>query len=260
MRVQPRAWVGLGAFVLYLVVVVAIQATSGVPYTEWGDSAGNLWRGAVISLVVGAVVLALVTSLLGWWRPALRERRTTRARWTIIAPALLLVAMIGNLAQTDWSAVGTDFVLAALALGVFVGFNEELTSRGLLLVGLRGSTREIWVALVSSLLFGMMHGVNIFLGQSLGATIPQVGQAFLMGLIFYILRRVTGSLLWAMVLHGAWDFSVFALEVTGGSNPLTILMLLAGVLALATFWFAARDAGEGPGRLEPEGEEAAVPA
>ena len=100
MRVQPRAWVGLAAWALYLVVVVVIQATSGIPYTDWGDTAGNLWRGAVVSLVVGAVVVAVVTSWLGWWRPALRERRTTRAKWTIIAPALLLVALVGNLAGT----------------------------------------------------------------------------------------------------------------------------------------------------------------
>ena len=245
MRVKPRFWVGLAAWLLYVVVIVVIQATSGIPYTEWGDSAGNLWRGAVISLVVGAVVVAIVTTWLGWWRPAIRERRTTRAKWTIIAPALLVVALVGNLAGIDWSSVGADFVIAALVLGVFVGFNEEMTSRGLLLVGLRGSTREVWVALVSSLLFGLMHGINIFLGQSVGETLPQIGQAFLLGLQFYILRRVTGSLIWAMALHGAWDFSVFCLGVTDGSNPLAVLVLLAGVLALATFWFAARDAREG---------------
>ncbi|CAM3755634.1 CPBP family intramembrane glutamic endopeptidase [Occultella aeris] len=251
-RVQPRAWIGLAAWALYLVVVVVVQAASGVPYTEWGDSASNLWRGAVVSLVLGAVVVAIVTSWLGWWRPALRERRTTRAKWTIIAPALLLVALVGNLVGTDWSAVGADFILAALALGIVVGFNEELTSRGLLLVGLRGSTREIWVALVSSAAFGLMHGINIFLGQSVAETIPQIGQAFLQGLTFYVLRRVTGSLFAAIALHGAWDFSVFTLDVSDGSNPLTILVLLGGVFTLATFWFAARDAREGTGDRAPE--------
>ena len=134
---------------------------------------------------------------------------------------------------------------------MLVGFNEELTSRGLLLVGLRGSTREVWVALVSSLLFGLMHGINIFLGQSVGETIPQIGNAFLQGLTFYILRRVTGSLLWAMLLHGAWDFSVFML--TGRRlNPLSVLVLVAGPFAVITVWFAARDADEGTGARAPE--------
>ncbi|MGF0118155.1 CPBP family intramembrane glutamic endopeptidase [Promicromonospora sp. Marseille-Q5078] len=245
MRVQPKFWVGFAAWVLYLVVIVVIQATSGISYTDFGDSAENLWRGAVISLVVGAVVMAVVTTWLGWWRPAVRERRRTSAKWTIIAPALLAAALVGNVAGTEWASVGPDFILAALALGVFVGFNEELTSRGLLLVGLRSRTREVWVALISSLLFGLMHGINIFLGQSLGETLPQIGQAFLHGLLFYILRRVTGSLISAMLLHGAWDFSVFSIQVTDGSNPLAALPLLAGVVALATFWFAARDAHEG---------------
>lgn len=252
MRVQPRAWIGLAVWVLYGVVVVVVQKTSGIGYTEFGDSPSNLWRGAVISLIVGAVVLAVVTTWLGWWRPALRERRTTRARWTIIAPALLVVGVIGNLLNTTWSAVSLDFVLAALALGVFVGFTEELTTRGVLLVGLRGSTAEVWVALVSSLCFGLMHGINIFLGQSVADTVPQIGQAFLQGLTFYILRRVTGSLIGAMVLHGAWDFSVFSLDQAGGTNPLAVVVLLAGVLSLIFFWFAARDAREGVGDREPE--------
>lgn len=244
MRVHPRAWIGLAVWALYLLVVVAIQAASGVPYTDFGDSAGNLWRGAVISLAVGAVLVAVITTWLGWWGPALRERRTTRAKWTIIAPALLLVATVGNLLGTDWGQVGADFVVAGLALGVLVGFNEELTSRGLLLTGLRGGTREIAVALISSALFGLMHGVNIVLGQSLADTLPQIGSAFLQGLTFYILRRVTGSLIGAMVLHGAWDFSVFTLGATDGSNPVAAVVFLAGLFALATFWFAARDADE----------------
>ncbi|WP_158580719.1 CPBP family intramembrane glutamic endopeptidase [Cellulomonas rhizosphaerae] len=254
MRVQPRAWIGLVVWALYLAVVVVIQASSGISYSEFGDSAENLWRGAVLSLAVGAVLVAVVTTWLGWWRPALRERRPTKARWTIIAPALLVVAVIGNLAATDWNAVGTDFVLAAVTLGVLVGFNEELTSRGLFLTGLRSSTREVWVALLSSLLFGLMHGVNIFLGQSVGETAVQVGQAFLQGLVFYILRRVTGSLIWAMPLHGAWDVSTFTVGLGDASSPLGIFVLLAALFALVTFRFAARDAGEGADQpaLRPE--------
>ncbi|QJW35041.1 CPBP family intramembrane glutamic endopeptidase [Cellulosimicrobium protaetiae] len=252
MRVRPRAWVGVAVWVVYGLVVVVLQKSSGIPYTDFGDSPSNLWRGAVLSLVVGAVVLVAVTTWLGWWRPALRERRTTRARWTIIAPALLVVAVVGNLVSTTWSAVSLEFVLAALALGVFVGFTEELTTRGVLLVGLRGSVAEIGVALISSLCFGLMHGINIFLGQSVAATLPQIGQAFLHGLTFYILRRVTGSLIAAMALHGAWDFSVFSLEQAGGSNPLAILAIVSGVLALVFFWFAARDAQEAVEGREPD--------
>ena len=250
MRVQPRALIGLGVWVLYLLVIVVLQKTSGIAYTDLGDSPENLWRGAVLSLIVGSVVLAVITSWLGWWQPALRERATTKAKWTIIAPALFVIALIGNLAGITWSAVTLDFLLAALALGVFVGFAEELTTRGLLLVGLRGSVAEIWAALISSLCFGLMHGANIFLGQSVGDTLPQIGQAFLLGLTFYILRRVTGSLIWAMVLHGAWDFSVFMLTEAGGSNPVAALALLAGLLAVIFFWFAARDAREAVGARE----------
>ena len=113
-----------------------------------------------------------------------------------------------------------------------------------------------------------MHGINIVLGQSVGETLPQIGQAFLHGLLFYILRRVTGSLIWAMALHGAWDFSVFSLGATDGSNPLAITSSLlvrrrirattttttprrSAAVALVTFWFAARDARKGSVNASP---------
>ena len=61
-----------------------------------------------------------------------------------------------------------------------------------------------------SALFGMSHLINIARGANRAATIGQVFTAFLAGTVFYILRRTTGSLVWAMLLHGLWDFSVFA--------------------------------------------------
>ena len=118
MRAQPRAWVGLAAWLLYVVVIVVIQATSGISYTDFGDSAGNLWRGAVISLVVGAVVVAVVTTWLGWWRPAIRERRRDQGE---VDDHRSCSARRGP-GRGTWrerlEAVGADFVIAALVLGV----------------------------------------------------------------------------------------------------------------------------------------------
>ncbi|WP_158609466.1 CPBP family intramembrane glutamic endopeptidase [Cellulomonas triticagri] len=65
-----------------------------------------------------------------------------------------------------------DFVVAGLTLGVLVGFDEELTSRGPLLTALRGRTRKVAVALISSALFGLMHGIDVVLGQSVTDTLP----------------------------------------------------------------------------------------
>jgi membrane protease YdiL (CAAX protease family) len=252
LRVKPRVWIGLVIWIGYIVIVFAIQKATGIPYDTWGDSAGNLFFGAGLSLIVATVLLAITTSLLGWWRPAIHEAQRSHHKWPIFVPVLIAIAAVLNLAGTDWSAYSGAFLGASLVL-LLVGFTEEMVHRGLLLTALRSRFSEVWVWLITSVLFAVMHFVNVLLGAPVAGTISQVGAAFLMGTALYILRRVTGSLIWAMVLHGLWDFSVFA---TGVGTPSSIaavsniLYLLAGVIGLAVVWFVIRGARERTSQIE----------
>lgn len=247
-RVPPRVWIGLVIFIGYVAVVFTVQELSGVPYTELGSNGRNLFLGAGLSLIVGAILLAVTTTVLGWWDAALHERRPASRRWPIIAPALLVVGLLLNLVSTDWGSYDAAFLGGSLVL-LLVGFTEELTTRGLLLVGLRSRLSEVWVWLITSALFGLMHLVNAFNGSPLGATISQVLFAAGAGTIFYVLRRVTGSLIWAMVLHGLWDFAVFGLG-RGTPGPLRgfggIVEIVAIVIAVISLPFVIRGADERP--------------
>lgn len=254
-RVTPRVWIGLAIWAGYAVLVVSIQKATGIPYDAWGDSAENLFLGGGLSLIVATVLLAITTSLLGWWRPAIHEAHRSRHKWPIFVPALVAVAAVMNLAGTDWSAYSTAFLGASLVL-LLVGFTEELVHRGLLLTALRSRLSEVWGWFLTSALFAAMHSVNIFLGAPVTATVGQVGFAFLAGTAFYILRRVTGSLVWAMVLHGLWDFSVFATGV-GTPGDITsianVLYLFVGFLGLGVVWFVIRGANERTSSLGQSG-------
>ena len=241
MRVSPRPLLGLVALAAYLVVVAVIQGTSGVPYTELSASASNLWRDPILSIAVASVVVAALATWWGWWQPALFERSRARRR-TIIAPAFVLVLALFNLVFTKWSNIGVDFVVAGLVVGVLVGFGEEFTTRGLLLVGLRARLREVFVWLFTCLAFGLMHSVNILLGAPVVATLQQIVLAAAQGSAFYALRRVTGSLIWAMALHGLWDFSVFVIGTSGGANPLGILTFVSAVVSVVSGFLATKDA------------------
>ncbi len=246
LRVTPRVWIGLAIWAGYLVVVFAIQKSTGIRYDTWGDSAGNLFLGAGLSLIVATVLLAITTSLLGWWRPAIHEVHRSHHKWPIFVPILIAVAAVMNLTGTDWSAYSGAFFGASLVL-LLVGFTEEIVHRGLLLTALRSRFSEVWVWLFTSALFAVMHFVNVLLGAPVAGTVSQVGAAFLMGTALYILRRVTGSLIWAMVLHGLWDFSVFATGV-GTPSDITyvanVVYLLIGIVGLAVVAFVIRGAHE----------------
>jgi membrane protease YdiL (CAAX protease family) len=242
MRITPRWWIGVVIWLVYTALVFVVGLVSGVPYDEFGDSADTLFRGPVVFLAAGAVLLIVVTSILGWWRPALFEAERSKHRWPIIAPAVMALSVIVSLSfGVDWSGIDGGYLAGLLLLGVMVGFNEELLTRGLLLTSLRPQLREILVWFITSALFGLMHVTNIFFGADPGSTLQQVGLAFLGGTGFYIVRRVTGSLIWAMVLHGAWDFTTFAVgHSPAGPAVGPILGTIASVLALVFVWWTFR--------------------
>jgi len=214
-RITPKVRIGLAVFVGYALLVLVVQLSSGIPYEEWGDSAGNLFRGGVLSLIVASVVLAVVVTWFGWWGPVLRDRAPSRHRWPIVAPLLMAAISVVGLFAADWDAVSGPFLAAALGL-CLVGFTEEVVTRGVLLVALRTRFAEVWVWFISTALFAMMHFINIVLGQDAGSTLEQVLFAFCTGTALYILRRTTGSLIPAMILHALWDFTIFVL---GNGTP-----------------------------------------
>lgn len=245
LRVRPRVWIGLAIWLAYTAIVFIVGKLSGVPYTDLGKDGGTLFLGAGLSLIVGAIFLAITTSLLGWWRPALFDRKHS-ARWPIFVPALMVVALLINLASTDWGSYDGAFFAASIVL-LLVGFTEEVATRGLLLTSLRSRFGELWVWFISTAAFALMHLINALNGQSLGMTLTQVGMAFLGGTVFYILRRTTGTLIWAMLLHGLWDFSTFAVG-HGTPGPLAALggtvNLIAGIAGLAVVAFVIRGSKE----------------
>ncbi|MFK0402348.1 CPBP family intramembrane glutamic endopeptidase [Microbacterium sp. NPDC090225] len=242
LRVRPRVWIGFAIWLAYILIVFGVQSVSGVPYDEWGDSGANLFLGAGVSLIVATLLLAVTASVLGWWRPALFDDARSRHRWPIVAPILLAIVAVFTLTLTDWSAYDGAFFAASLVL-LLVGFTEEMTARGLMVVALRSRLSEVWVWFLSSAAFGLMHFMNFFLGQDLVPTIQQVGSAFAIGTVFYILRRTTGTLIWAMILHALWAFSVFAVG-HGTPNPLAqsvgLLQMVIGILAIVFVWFTFR--------------------
>lgn len=261
MRVKPTAVVGVAIWLLYVAIVVIMQKTSGIPYTDFGDSTSNMWRGVIPSLLVGSLVVAALAVWMRWWGAAMRDQHRTRVGWTLIAPAAFLIIALGNFAFTDWGNISAGFLLVAVVLGLLVGFAEEIVCRGLLLVGLRGTFHEVAVWALTCVLFGFMHGVNVFLGASVGPTIIQVVGAAMQGSAFYILRRYYGSLLWAMALHGLWDTSIFVQAQSDGPvNLLAALIWPVSILAMIGGFVLARRTAEGPVEEYAQGPRTAIAA
>ena len=211
MRVKPSALTAVLVVLGYLAVVFAVWIVTGLDYDEIGDSVENVRDGIVLSVGAGVAYLVVITTVLGWWKPALREPRRVGSRWMWIVPVLLLLGAVINLASTKWGEIDRiGPYVGLLVLGtLFVGFTEELLTRGLAIVGGRGSLHERWVWVFSSAIFGLIHVPNVFFGQSGAETGRQVVFAFGVGMTYYVTRRISGALVVTMVLHALWDFSLF---------------------------------------------------
>lgn len=247
MRVKPTALVGIGIWLLYVAIIVVVARLDAVPYPEIALSASNLVRGVLPSLVIGGLVIAALSMWMGWFGTAMRDQYRVRAWWMLIAPVIALFAALSNLVFTDWGNVQAAYLAAALAVGVAVGFTEEFVNRGMLLVGLRGSVREVFVWALTCLFFGVMHTVNIVIGAPVGGTVSQIISSAMAGSTFYILRRYFGSLIPAMILHGLWDMSIFVQDYSGApGNIFALAEWPAGVIAVIAGLVVALRTQKGP--------------
>jgi uncharacterized protein len=252
MRVKPTLLKGIVIIIGYLAVVFAVWGATGMKYDEVGDSVENVRKAVTLAMALGAVYLVIVTSVLGWWKPALREPRRAHHRWMWIIPVFLVLGVVGNLASTKWGEVDqVGAYVFWLAVGcVGVGFNEELLTRGLLLVGARGTLHEGWVWFTTAFTFGLIHVPNLFFGEAAKDVGQQVLLAFGVGTAYYVTRRITGALVVTMVLHGAWDFSTFiqAHSVDGlADKPVALGGVLSApivVIALIAVWRLHHDDGD----------------
>jgi membrane protease YdiL (CAAX protease family) len=219
--------------IIYMAIVGAVWAVNDVNYNTVGDNTRNIMAGIIVPIGLGAIFLAIAASVLGWWRPALREIPRVGPRWLLLIPAIYVVAALGGLLSVDFANVEGKYVLYLAIATLLVGFSEEMLCRGLGLVGLRGSLPEVWVWFSSCLIFGAIHTLNIAFGAEVGITVAQIGLAFLAGTVFYVLRRNTGALIWAMLLHAFWDFNTLIASTYGASDsPARLLSSLQYVAVL----------------------------
>ena len=226
LRVRPRVWLGLVAFVAYLAVFYAIWIVNGIDYARVGENEDTLLRWYVAPLAGGLVVLLITISLFGWWRPALRETRRL-PKSAAVVPAIMAAVAILNLVFGEFSRVTMTMWIFLVVGSILVGFNEEVIARGQLFVALRSRFGEVGVWFLSTALFSLLHLPNFFFGIGALAFLQVVIQ-FGLGSVYYLAFRSTGSLVPAMLLHGLWDFSTF-------SSSLPYAGLAAPFLGIAGF-------------------------
>jgi membrane protease YdiL (CAAX protease family) len=211
-------------------------------------TAASVFFGVGAGLIVGAVLLLGFLFSVGWVRQIFAGQQThVHGRWWMwVAPVLVLIPIVLRIVGIDYASYGPGVVATTFAVGLLIGFTEELLFRGIVVKIMRdGGHREWTVAVASAGLFALSHAVNLLSGQPVLTVALTVVFTFGFGLMMYLVMRVTGSIIWAMVLHALTDPTTMlasgGIDVSTGvahspalelASPFNIVFVVAALIAL----------------------------
>ena len=230
-------WKALLAAVVYLALYEGAGLLVGLIWGADVDkdlfaNAQSVFLGLVLPLVVGAILLIAFVASLRWF-PALFGRQPIRGGWWMwIAVVVTLLPVVLRFLGIEYGSFAAGVVPLTFVGGLLVGFTEELLTRGIAVKLLRDAGHgELVVAVVSSALFALLHAVNLLSGQPVGTVLATIGYAFGFGMMMYLVLRVTGSLIWPIIIHGLTDPTTFlssgGIDVAA-SGPQSPFVILAG--------------------------------
>jgi uncharacterized protein len=234
------------------VVYMALMAAGWIvnPY-DYGTVSNLFYQTPFLLL---AIVYAY--TLLTYYRiPVGRAGRfkAPAALWVVLLIVAMNAASLVYALSTGFAGHRTAFA-GVLVATMMVGFAEEGMYRGFLLSSLARKMSIGRALIVSSLMFGLLHGVNVLAHASVTAVLVQMAFTVFVG---YALGTVYiksgGNLVLVAVLHGLYDFAVFSADyaTTTGGKPLPLIGVLTisawVVLSLALFVSSGRPLPELPG-------------
>ena len=150
---------------------------------------------------------------------------------------LLLIALSPFTAGINYNG-GAALILANLFLTLGIGMAEEVFFRGIICGAWLG--HGVGKAMmISSVLFGLSHILNIAGGAELGETVLQICFALVYGMVFALIFAESGSLLPCVLLHALHDFCAF-ISGEGSAQFEIILGAVQFIVLLVYFLYLFR--------------------
>ncbi|MFJ5957024.1 lysostaphin resistance A-like protein [Paenarthrobacter sp. NPDC092416] len=206
----------------------------------------SVFFGLTLPLIIGSAVLAAFVFSVGWFKPLFAPQPVKGSWWMWAAPFFLVAAIVLRFLGINYGSYQASVVVVTLLTGLLVGFAEEILTRGIVVKMLRDSGKSEWVVMVlSSLVFALLHSANALSGMPIFTVLVTVGFTFGFGICMYLTMRVTGNLIWPIILHALYDPTLFL--STGGIDqaaagpqsplvslaaPANMIYILIAVIAL----------------------------
>lgn len=198
-----------GSIAITLLVTILLGGVGGsetqTNIDSWIDNS------LVANLIVTAILLFVSLVLFKDSRKDIFFERTafylSRLYWAI--PLVDVGVAAFALFNVEYSLISLGSLVLVLVAALSIGFNEEVVTRGILLVGLRNDRFSEWkVYVITLVVFSLLHLINLVAGGNITEIIVQ----FAGGTIFYVARRVSNTLIVPIVIHAFYDFALVLLD------------------------------------------------
>ena len=221
-----------------LLLCVATGLLDFIEITYAKDAATNRLLQSLMPPLVGSIAVILLII-----RGGAKIFGKPQNLWAMIPCLLIAVdnfpfaSYIGNQMQPLVYTQPIHFLLFLLNC-IFVGVFEEIIFRGIffaLIAGCFSSDRKGFLKtyVISSVLFGAVHLLNVFFGGSIGATLLQAGYTVLTGGLFAFAFIKTKNILFAALTHGVYNFCGVLFTAEQGLGNGSVVFYLPNVIVMA---------------------------
>jgi membrane protease YdiL (CAAX protease family) len=215
-----------------LALLCTFTLVLALPYLIWGSvdvtegtgvvafdalTSGTIWQAMLAAVLVGIVGILGWSDIVGFQGPIDRAGIWS-VFWVGLYPLLGVVGSIFALLSLNVASDPVAIIAVVLVLNLLVGLSEEILFRGFVFGALRQQFRLMTAIILSSLAFGMLHLVNLGVGQAISLTMFQVINATALGILFCAIRLQTNSLWPAIFLHMLWNCYVMLGQAVSESS------------------------------------------
>ena len=165
-------------------------------------------NGMVVNLIISALLIFTTTVVFkdDTRNIYLENPKFSLSKFYFLFPLIWFGIALFALLTTGFSFYSFSTILLVVIAALSIAINEEILTRGMLIVALRKrGTAEWLVYLVSTLIFASLHLVNVLGGNS----ISQVFVVLFGGTLLYISRRVFNNLFAPILLHAFYDTAIY---------------------------------------------------
>lgn len=228
----------------YVLLIFIFTKIFGVKYTEIGKNVKNIKRGIIYPIGITTLLLTTFAISLHWVPKVFKYSPQISQQILLVIPIVTIISIFARFSLLRGTLHNKKRLLFLSMATLIVGFSEELLVRGIAVSALQNAGYSvILVGVFSSLIFGALHFVNYFNGQDVRKTATQVAGTICMGLNFYFILILSGTLWLPILIHFLYDFSILSLGVdftfpnTVTTKVVTVSTLLMFILPVIGLLF-----------------------